>query len=317
MSPAGKPLEDKPSPAAAPSLTVPSPVASGSSAGTRAPASKPEVDANPGQALVLPALGPSHADRSNGLPAPRVPASSIAGEPLDKGIRLGTPSVSISPTDQQVRASDMPGRSPSSVGSANAAAPSQDPAVRQPQVDSYDEETYSCKPNDTFRAISQDFYRTDKYERALLLFNRNHPLATDAVRKDPPALQPGQPVYVPPARILEKYYASAITDLPAPPSSPGPSAGAETLPAIRPASTPAAPSIPANGTKLAVAKEKLYRVQGDGEMILEVARRTLGNGDRWPEIYRLNPKLDPSVLIPAGSEIRLPGDAHVDTLDKP
>ena len=47
-----------------------------------------------------------------------------------------------------------------------------------PRVVSFDEETYPCKPGDTFRSISQQYYHSDKYERALLMFNRNHPLAT-------------------------------------------------------------------------------------------------------------------------------------------
>ena len=82
-----------------------------------------------------------------------------------------------------------------------------------------------------------------------------------------------------------------------------------------PTTTKSAP--PAKSTKEPTAKEKLYRVGVNGEMILEVARRTLSNGDRWPEIYRLNPKLDPQVLIPAGTELRLPSDARIDAADLP
>jgi hypothetical protein len=80
------------------------------------------------------------------------------------------------------------------------------------KVDSYDEETYLCKQGDKFEDISTKFYQTDKYAQALLLFNRNHPRAAAAVRQDPPMLAVGQPVYIPPLRVLEKLHATAIPD---------------------------------------------------------------------------------------------------------
>jgi hypothetical protein len=177
------------------------------------------------------------------------------------------------------------------------------------QVESYDEETYSFKPGDTFRTISQAFYRTDKYERALLLFNRNHPLAADGIRLDPPVLQAGQSVYLPPSRILEKYYSAVISDSPAgsSPSSLAPS------PNRLESASPSAPIVSGQNPSY----EKKYRVGGNGEMFLEVARRTLGNENRWLEIYRLNPRFDPKDPIPAGSELRLPADARVDPQSAP
>jgi hypothetical protein len=138
---------------------------------------------------------------------------------------------------------------------AVAAAPA---AALIPQVDSYDEETYHCRANDNFRTISTQFYRTDKYGQALWLFNRNHPLATDMVRQDPPVLQPGQQVYIPPIRILEKYYSSAITETPIP------AGNAEATPTIVPASA---------------TIDRLYRVN-NSEMLWQIAARTLGKSDR-------------------------------------
>ena len=52
-------------------------------------------------------------------------------------------------------------------------------------------------------------------------------------------------------------------------------------------------------------------------MMREVARRTLGNGDRWAEIYELNRRFDPKDVIPAGSTLQLPRDAHVNPQDAP
>jgi hypothetical protein len=165
-----------------------------------------------------------------------------------------------------------------------------------PQVESYDEETYVCKQADTFRSICRDYYRAETYERALLLFNRNHPRAADGLRQDPPVLKAGQPVFIPPLRILEKQYPSAIPQQPA---------GAE--PASRTSGTAAAVTLAA----------PRYCVRQGGEMVLAVAQRTLGKGDRWMDILRLNPGLNPMYPIPAGTVLQLPADARVEPADVP
>ena len=61
----------------------------------------------------------------------------------------------------------------------------------------------------------------------------------------------------------------------------------------------------------------LYRVREGGEMVLEIAQRTLGSGDRWTEIYRLNPTIFPREVIPGGRQLQLPGDARIDPQDRP
>ena len=38
----------------------------------------------------------------------------------------------------------------------------------------------------------------------------------------------------------------------------------------------------------------------------EIARKTLGDSRRWPEIYRLNGTIDPSYPVPGGTDLRLP-----------
>jgi nucleoid-associated protein YgaU len=187
-------------------------------------------------------------------------------------------------------------------------------------VESYDEDTYTCKANDTFRSISQAVYRTDAYDQALLLFNRNHPLANEAIKQNPPLLQAGQPIYIPPLQILRKYYAASIPDnnnltgVRNPASNETPSA-TQPLTLMPPASgaVTATGAAPATGTATTTASTRTYRVGGTGEMIRDIARRTLGNGDRWTEIYHLNRSYDPMYAVPAGTELRLPADARVDT----
>jgi nucleoid-associated protein YgaU len=121
-------------------------------------------------------------------------------------------------------------------------------------------------------------------------------------------------------RILEKYYgAPKLNSPPHSPAAPPPARAAERSDAGRPAK-PANLSLVGFGTPvkpLPPDSTPVYRVHDGGEMIREVARRTLGNGDRWTEIYQLNPRFDPKELIPAGSTLRLPRDAHVNPQDVP
>lgn len=188
--------------------------------------------------------------------------------------------------------------------------PARSTAVLTPQVESYDEEVYRCKPNDTFRSISAALYLSDRYERALLLYNRNHPLASDAVRPDPPVLQAGQTVYVPPTWLLEKQYPTVIPERVAPPPGVAP-AGLEAPQPMRSAFPPPRPVETAVGAGPAAAGEPLYRVRNTDEMLWVIAGRTLGKAERWTDLYRLNPRLDPSQPVPVNTVLRLPSGARV------
>ena len=59
---------------------------------------------------------------------------------------------------------------------------------------------------------------------------------------------------------------------------------------------------------------KTYKVGTSGEGMWEIARRTLGDGNRWGEILRLNPDLKSSnqVLnaLPPGTVVQLPAEAR-------
>jgi hypothetical protein len=189
------------------------------------------------------------------------------------------------------------------------------------QVESYDENTHICKANDTFRTISQEWYQTDRYERALLLFNRNHPLASDALRQEPPTLRAGQPIYIPPKRILTKYYegppddSTPIAPLASPPARLlDRSDGAGSTP---PANSYLAPPSISVRPLPPPGSVPLYQVHDGGEMLREIARHTLGDADRWIDIFRLNPRVDPRELVPSGCQLRLPRDARVEPQDIP
>jgi nucleoid-associated protein YgaU len=216
--------------------------------------------------------------------APLPPASAGAVAPAATPLPAGTPAGASAP----------PITIPASRGPAR-------PASRAPQVESYDEEEYRAKAGDTFQAISMQFYRTDRYAPALLLYNRSHPLGSLGVRQEPPVLQAGQPVFIPPTNILEKRHSAAVPDLT--PLTPGRGAP---IPERRSNASPGA----AAGSPLQ------YRVPGEGEMMWEIARRTLQNGERWQEIHKLNPSLRPELRVAGGTVINLPADAQVDAANR-
>jgi hypothetical protein len=151
----------------------------------------PEPNVRLGPPLAGPGINPSTPVQS--------PDPATALPPVNQMAQVAAPNGSQSPTIAD------PYRAP-------AAGPIQPAGFPAAKVDSYDEETYVCKQGDRFEDISMKFYQTEKYAQALLLFNRNHPRAIAAVRQDPPTLAAGQAVYIPPLRVLEKQYATAIPD---------------------------------------------------------------------------------------------------------
>jgi hypothetical protein len=255
-------------------------------------------------------------------PLPTPPAADDAPEP---NIRLGSPTSPAASRDQFAQGAAAPDRpagngvfgSERPIPPVGAPAAADSPPIRvplppgagqptiptSPQVESYDEETYVCKGNDTLESISDQYYHSKDYGQALLLFNRDHPRAAANFRLDHPTLQSGQAMYIPPLRILEKDYAAAI-----PGHQPVSRAAAPDSPA--PAAPSAAPTQASGGTPR-------YRVRRDNESITDVARTTLGNADRWMEIYILNKLYNPAYPLPVGAVLQLPPNASVPTDNLP
>jgi hypothetical protein len=320
-SPVGDPASPGSVPASTTVPSAPAPSAPGSAAN---PAPQ-----TPGADLLPPVPMPATARPENGggtgtgiAPGRPISGAPAADDAPESNIRLGPPRSPIPPANQFAQGPSAPGMnspfggpaSGNSIPPAGAPPKADSPpiavpavggpspyAVVTPQVDSYDEETYVCKPNDTFLSISRQYYQSEKYERALLLFNRNHPRATDAIRQDPPVVRDGQAVYIPPLRVLERQYASVIPDhIPLPPPVP-----------------PLASAAPGYPAPLAASGDRLYRVRPNGEMLWDVAQRTMGRGDRWAEIYNLNSQFNPQQPVPGGTTLRLPADASVPPSDRP
>jgi nucleoid-associated protein YgaU len=229
-------------------------------------------------------------------PLARAPAPPAPPAPPPPPLASGRP---FPPIDSPAAAVGLPITPPPPAVAARPSTP-----IGAPQVESYDEETYRCQPNDSFRSISRLKYGSESYERALLLFNRSHPQAGDDFQQDPPTLRPGQAVYVPPLPILIKYFGAVGPD------------GATPAGPARPAEHSA---LPASGPNvgLANAAQRPYRVGGNGETFWEIARKTLNKGERWTDIYLLNKGLDPQKPIPPDTVLYLPPDAQVAPADAP
>ncbi|MGH7225284.1 MAG: hypothetical protein ACRELF_18840, partial [Gemmataceae bacterium] len=59
---------------------------------------------------------------------------------------------------------------------------------------------------------------------------------------------------------------------------------------------------------------QLYRVHRR-ETLQNIAQRTLGSSERWSDLHKLNPTLKPDELLGAGTTVRLPADACVQSDD--
>ncbi len=183
----------------------------------------------------------------------------------------------------------------------------------EPKAQSYLEEQYRWQPGDSFAAVSQRFYFTDKYAAALQRYNQEYPLAGPALRQNPAAPPPGQTVWVPPVRILERDYGPLIPNL----QPLGPN-GVPATPVNRPPGQPVVEPVAVPPPAGAAPGTQLYRVRERGESLYDIAGRTLADRGQWFRVYQLNPALsrDPRLPIPAGTTLRLPAEAKVEAADR-
>jgi LysM domain-containing protein len=161
---------------------------------------------------------------------------------------------------------------------------------------------YQIRGGETFAALSKAYYGSEKYASALQAFNRDF-----TPNLNPSNLQPGQMVRIPSEQFLQERYASALS----------PSLGSATVAAIGTAPVSINPPVPVASTRPTAPPPptadptKSYRVPAQGQFIFEIARQTMSDGNRWSEIYRLNPMVDPTQPIPGNTILRLPSNANV------
>lgn len=284
-----------PPPIAPPSATMPAPAPTPGAGGEGF--NVPPPASVPAPAMAMPAPPPVNPASLAPVPA-AIPNTQTGAPSPDSNLRSATPPNPAPGNGQLAQATgENRGMLPFGGGSASvvttpmiAGGYGQVP-TQTPQVDSYDEQIHRTRPGDSFAAISQQYYEgSDRYAQALLQFNRNHPMAAPGLAQDPVQLKPEQMVFIPPKRILEKYYASSLTAPAAAQTGPG---------------------------SMAAASDRFYKVRAGGERFRDIAQRTLRDPERWNEIYQRNLAYNPAFAVPAGTMLKLPGDATIAPEDIP
>lgn len=156
----------------------------------------------------------------------------------------------------------------------------------------FDVDLYEPKANDSYESISMEYYNDKRYAAALKAFNSNQ------------ALTGGRFVAVPPMHILKKKFPGQVGNV-------TPVGGTGGTPSSAPQWGPAGESSTPVPARAAGIYRGTYVVPaGNGMTMLNVAKLTLGNEQRWRDIYDLNPNLRPGDVLPPGTELKLPSDAR-------
>jgi hypothetical protein len=278
---------------------------------------------------------PTLASDANRSPPPPINITQ-PGKELPVGIQVPVPPDGADPKKSSPalvsKTKPTAGKEPVKVGSPELLPVGAEPFVKTPpihfsgrgggektgggSVQKFEAEALDLREAVTWAALSKTRYGSEKYGAALEEFNRTY-------RQDPP-LNPGEPkpgrrVYLPPLGYLEKNYAQLL--------APHERVQANSQPML--VSTPFTDATAgASGNKRADGHvvpaawtqppgTRTYRVRGQNQYLLLIARKTLGDEKRWPEIYHLNPKIRPENPVPEGTDLTLPGDARVEPAGKP
>jgi hypothetical protein len=148
----------------------------------------------------------------------------------------------------------------------------------------FDVDLHNPTAGDSYESISQEFYNDKRFAAALKAYNKNL------------SLQGGRYVEVPPLHVLRRRYPTQ--------SGSGTPVGSSGIP---PATTWGAPNNATDPTPRATGNRGTFVVPQGGQTIRDVAKQT---GVNWGDIYDLNPQYAPNVLIPAGTELKLPANAR-------
>ena len=275
--------------------TNPPPAASGQ--GLSNPSTNPPLNA------VITPTGPTGPPSNNASQDPQPTIDADGFRTYAPKVALGKPLAESEAALREKRWGDAAGTPapiiPSSVdtrttNNSSVSAPVTGPGVRAVVRDTY-MPTERAMPGETFTSLSQRLYGDTNYAVALAAFNKEEGF----VKMDQPT--PGEWVAKPNREILDVKYPQLVRRL-----TPGNlnqgtmtmlASNANTKPGTVPATTTANTNLPT------------YRV-AKGEQLFEVAKKTLGDGYRWSEIYALNKDmLRDSTELRADMVLKLPADA--------
>jgi hypothetical protein len=236
---------------------------------------------------------------------PPPPGTTVDPPPINiPGPKPDVPPVSVGPTNDspgvkvpEKKTSDIP-----TITIPGACGPAKPPASADPMIpptdvksdvplvapvkkDSYDE-TWHEDHGEPYAAISREYYHDPKYAAALEAYNKG--------RRD-------KIIRVPPPWVLEEKFAHLV-GRDKPESKPKDNGGLKFEP-VSPAPSSGRPAPPATETSRPTDEYRVTRESG--ETIREVAQKVLGDGAAWKKLYDLNPNIDPTLPLPAGTILRL------------
>lgn len=212
------------------------------------------------------------------VPGPKPDVPPVVVGPKDTGPEVKTPDV---PTVKPPASADPPSIPPIDV-KPDAAA----------KRDTYSEDWHTWKEGDTYALISQEYYHDAKYAAALDAYNKKHRKPGDRF------------VRVPDLWKLEELFPDLVgtSDKAAVEVKPAGGGGLKFEP-VAPLPGDRRPAPPVATTS---RSNDEYRVTAEaGETIREVARKAFRDAGSWKKLYELNPGIDPTLPIPAGTTLRL------------
>lgn len=158
------------------------------------------------------------------------------------------------------------------------------PPAAPVKKDSYDE-LWHDDHGEPYAALSREYYHDPKYAAALEAYNKG--------RRD-------KIIRVPPPWVLEEKFPTLVGKEKAPEAKPK-DTGLKFEPVSPLPSGRSAP--PATETSRPTDEYRVTRESG--ETVREVAQKALGDAAAWKKLYELNPNIDPTLPLPAGTILRL------------
>lgn len=278
-----------------PFSTNPPPAASGP--GLTNPSTNPPLNAT------ITPNGPTGPPSNTAPPDPQPTIDADGFRTYAPKVALGKPLAESEAALREKRWGDAAGTPapiiPSSVDTRNniggtVIAPMTGPGVRAVVRDTY-MPTERAMPGETFSSLSQRLYGDTNYAVALAAFNKEEGF----VKMDQPSS--GEIVAKPNREILDLKYPQLVRKLTPNNLNQGTMTMLANNANARPGTVPAATTANTNLPTYRVAK---------GEQLFEVAKKTLGDGYRWSEIYALNKDLlRESTELRADMVLKLPAEA--------
>jgi nucleoid-associated protein YgaU len=230
------------------------------------------------------------------IPMVTAPAITVPGPKPD------VPPVVVGPmTDKtpEVKTPDIPTITiPGTVKPPTDTEPTIPPIVVKPEIPApdrkkeHEEDWHTWRSGDTYALISQEYYHDARYAAALEKYVKEHRKSGDNF------------IRVPEEWRLKEMYPDLIGNGDKTDRSDGRTRGdglkfeaVAPLQGDRRSAPPAAVSSRSSDE---------YKVTNEsGELIRDVARKALGDAASWKKLYELNPGIDPTLPIPAGTTLRL------------